>query len=100
MLEQWEARLQSWEEALHHVSLTPARAREIAAGWAAHLANGAELDQGGMASPAFDLLVTVADPAVVPRVVVAGSRPQRRPKRCRLAGIAAHARGRSPPAHG
>ncbi len=68
VLEQWEARLQSWEEALHHVSLTPARAREIAAGWAAHLANGAELDQGGMASPAFDLLVTVADPAVVPRV--------------------------------
>jgi integrase len=68
VLKQWAELQASWEAKLLVVALTPARAREIAALWAAWIASGAELETGGIAASAFDMLVVVTDPRSVPAV--------------------------------
>lgn len=46
-LAKWRTMEAEWERQLTAEALTPERAREIAAGWAAWLANGGTLDMGG-----------------------------------------------------
>jgi integrase len=50
-LQKWEAMKAGWRRELERVSLTPDRAREIAAGWGAWIASGATLDRAGVSVP-------------------------------------------------
>lgn len=50
-LQRWEAMKAEWRRELAKVSLTPDRAREIAAGWSAWIASGAALDRAGVSVP-------------------------------------------------
>jgi integrase len=68
LLSQWAAMEAEWERRLHTIALTPERAREIAALWAAWIASGAKLETDGIAANAFDMLVLVTDPRSVPAV--------------------------------
>jgi integrase len=56
VLKQWVALQAEWERKLNLVSLTPERAQEIAAQWAAWIASGARLDTDGEDSDVFEPL--------------------------------------------
>ncbi len=56
VLRQWAEREAEWERKLNVVVVTPERAAEIAARWAAWIAGGAALDTGGETSDIFEPL--------------------------------------------
>jgi integrase len=60
-LAKWQAWEAEWERMLAAEALTPERAQEIAAGWAAWLANGGVLDMGGEDDTALMPLVVEAE---------------------------------------
>jgi hypothetical protein len=60
-LNKWAALLAEWERRLRAEVLTPERAKEVAAGWAAWLTAGGALDMGGEDEDALMPYVVVAE---------------------------------------
>ncbi len=64
VLRRWNEMLAEWDRQLHTVTLTPEKAREITAGWAAWIATGARLETDSIQASVFNLLVSAPDSSI------------------------------------